>query len=280
MKRIRIALAALTLVLAVNLAGCSAADDNSAASSNEPTQAATVQVEKRDIVPTLSASTAVISGADFVVSTVAAGNFTPNVAPDEQVKAGQVLGWNGGQQVTAPADALVKEVSPAAPSLPANYPVVTLRYQGFAFEVDAGPLLLNGPLEGKFQIDEGVGPTDIAAIVRAPASVEGSSPSSDEAGTATKMLCLVAKDVDIRPGQVATVVLHGKAQQEALVLPVSAVAGRVGQGEVTVVKDGKQLPTTVGLGVSDGAYIQITSGLSQGETVSSIAPYLDPRRQK
>lgn len=94
-----------------------------------------------------------------------------------------------------------------------------------------------------------------------------------------KLLCLIGKDQPVRPGQTATVVLSGKAKTDVLAAPVNAVAGRVGKGSVTLFKDGAPSIIEVGLGISDGAYIEITSGLSEGDVISNAAPYLDPRKK-
>lgn len=74
-------------------------------------------------------------------------------------------------------------------------------------------------------------------------------------------------------------VLSGKAKTDVLAAPVNAVAGRVGKGSVTLFKDGAPSIIEVGLGISDGAYIEITSGLSEGDVISNAAPYLDPRKK-
>ncbi|MEW6977148.1 hypothetical protein [Trueperella pyogenes] len=44
-------------------------------------------------------------------------------------------------------------------------------------------------------------------------------------------------------------------------------------------KDGNSSVVEVSLGVSDGAYIEITSGLSEGDVISAVAPHLDPRKK-
>lgn len=44
-----------------------------------------------------------------------------------------------------------------------------------------------------------------------------------------------------------------------------------------VIKDGEQIQTEVTLGATDGAYIEILSGVEEGDVVSSVPPNLDPR---
>ena len=62
-----------------------------------------------------------------------------------------------------------------------------------------------------------------------------------------------------------------------LLLPLSVIAGRQGKGSVTVIKNGERVQTDVMLGATDGAYIEILSGVEEGDVVSSIPPNLDPR---
>ena len=58
----------------------------------------------------------------------------------------------------------------------------------------------------------------------------------------------------------------------------SVIAGRQDKGMVTVIKDGEEVQTEVVLGASDGAYIEILSGIEEGDIISSLPPNLDPRR--
>ncbi|XCB30445.1 hypothetical protein RQN30_03310 [Arcanobacterium hippocoleae] len=192
-------------------------------------------------------------------------------------------------------------------------------------------LLSVAPIEsltGKFQIKNGLGPTEVKAILASPgdqepvdnastaavsrntefqisdaaiitnANVQDASSMFEEYSprqvqlsesdseqrlrprvASQTVLCLIGKDQPVRPGQLATVVLTGQARADVLAVPVSAVAGRTGKGSVTLVKDGHSSLVEVGLGVTDGAYIEITSGLSDGDTISAVAPNLDPRKK-
>lgn len=87
----------------------------------------------------------------------------------------------------------------------------------------------------------------------------------------------MAEDVDVKPGQGATVVLTAETEKDVLLLPLSVIAGRQGKGSVTVIKNGERVQTDVMLGATDGAYIEILSGVEEGDVVSSIPPNLDPR---
>lgn len=94
----------------------------------------------------------------------------------------------------------------------------------------------------------------------------------------TTLQCLIGQDVDVKPGQSATVVISAETRKDVLILPLSVIAGRQDKGMVTVIKDGEEVQTEVVLGASDGAYIEILSGIEEGDIISSLPPNLDPRR--
>ncbi len=316
------------------LSGCTAggAGTQKAEDTSDVQASSTVSVEKRQIVPTFSTKVTVEQAKSFVLSVSSRGTYRSAVKVNDSVKAGQVLGWNNGAEIKSPVDAVVRRVGEASDDVPMYYPVFELEYQGFAFSVDASVLLSAASIDslsGKFQIENGVGPTEIKAIlaspgVQEPVNEDSSEAESHNAGfhvsnaagitnavvqdtSATSgrysseqdqpsenssqqqlrprvasqtLVCLIGKDQPVRPGQAATVVLAGRARTDVLALPVSAVAGRIGKGSVTLVKDGNTSLVEVGLGASDGAYIEIISGLSEGDVISAVAPNLDPRKNR
>ena len=157
--------------------------------------------------------------------------------------------------------------------------------------VDATALLAtidpDQPLTGRFQITDAQGPTDCAAVVNDGVATPPSS-AEDTAGSATTahgtestrtLQCLFPKDVQARPGQNATVVLTATAVEDALILPVTAVAGRLASGQVSR-RDGDSFATVnVKLGASDGTSIIILDGLEEGDMVSATTPNLTPGAQ-
>ena len=91
--------------------------------------------------------------------------------------------------------------------------------------------------------------------------------------------------VEIHPGpgnehDAATGAAHGRARRvDALILPVTAVAGRLASGQVSR-RDGDSFATVnVKLGASDGTSIIILDGLEEGDMVSATAPNLTPGAQ-
>ena len=157
----------------------------------------------------------------------------------------------------------------------------TVRYTGFALNVEAENFLKTLPenttLKAKFQVINGVGPTDILAVVT-PATEYAEGSSTNTLFPQSNVLqCLIDKDTDVKIGQNATVVITAGTKENILLLPLSVIAGRQGKGMVTVIKDGEQIQTEVTLGATDGAYIEILSGVEEGDVVSSVPPNLDPR---
>ena len=106
------------------------------------------------------------------------------------------------------------------------------------------------------------------------AETSGHDTGAGSLSYSTQRSCLISKDIAVAAGESGTLVLTGSASAQSLLLPVSAVAGRSGNGTVTRIVDGERQTVQVGLGASDGARIVITSGLSEGDTVLAISPDL------
>jgi Cu(I)/Ag(I) efflux system membrane fusion protein len=81
-------------------------------------------------------------------------------------------------------------------------------------------------------------------------------------------------DGDLRPEMFGEVVLSGKAR-DALRIPADAVIDSGTRSVVFVaLPDGKFQPRAVGLGVSDGSFVEVVSGLQPGDGVVTRANFL------
>jgi hypothetical protein len=71
------------------------------------------------------------------------------------------------------------------------------------------------------------------------------------------------------------VVLNLDERVDVLALPIEAVAGSIDAGRV-LLRDhtGAAVLTEVSLGITDGAWIEITAGLAKGDTVEMPSPSL------
>ncbi|WP_154056139.1 RND family efflux transporter [Bifidobacterium bifidum] len=235
-----------------------------------------MRVETGDIVPTLSLKAQVGAGVDFAVLASKVGVFVPSVESGQRVEQGTVLGSVEDRQLVSPVAATVVSVIAARTTVPANYPVVTLRFDGFGLTGDLSNLVAtvgNAPFAGKFQVTDGVGPTDCSGVV--PLASDASSGAEGQSSTISisdSYACLIPTDSLVRAGQSAILVVTAQARNNVASLPVTAVAGRLQKGQVSR-PDGTVLD--VGLGATDGARIEITSGLKAGDTVSATPPDLD-----
>lgn len=316
--------------LAIALCGCSSAPVGSFAQvDTSASKIRTVSVTKGTLVPVTSFTDVVRSAAAFTVGAPARGWFRPTVEPGAYVMADAVLGWVGGTKITSPVDGVV-EAAAAANDVAAHYPVFSIRYAGMSSTVDASTLMktagIDTVLQGRFQIRDGQGPTDCAAVVEtsvatfsADGAVDGATngiasmmPYDDDAGnviaigsgtivggdssdttqsgddgsaepslvpqsSASTMQCLFPKDVSARTGQSVTTVLRAPQTERSLIVPITAVAGRSGSGEVLRKTDDGFKKVAVTLGASDGTSIIIVSGLREGDEISATAPNLIPQ---
>jgi len=95
--------------------------------------------------------------------------------------------------------------------------------------------------------------------------------------TGMRVVCTPPDDVKLINGASATVEVVTATAKDVLVLPVEAVAGSHGKGKVDVLlPDGSRQTVDVELGLSDGAVIEIKSGLTGDETVAVPGPNLPP----
>lgn len=94
------------------------------------------------------------------------------------------------------------------------------------------------------------------------------SPSIDPA-TATFAVRIRVTETGglLRPGMFARVAIVYERKPDALQIPRTALLDTDGQPKVFVVKDGKAAERAVKLGLSNGGWIEVTEGLTDGEQV-------------
>lgn len=269
------------LFLVFTLSACSAigqTDENNLTDSATSAEK-TVSVVRGTITPTVSTQTTIVPAVPFIISSPENGIFNTAVELEEKITAGQIIGTVNGKELKSPVDGTVTSISPSNESVPSNYPVAIVQYTGFALNVEADNFLSTLPeyaeLKAKFQVYDGVGPTDMIAVVSPAADENAFTGIVPQEGI---LQCLISQTVDVKSGQSATVVITATTRNDVLILPLSVIAGRQGTGLVTVITpNGERVETKVTLGVTDGANIEILSGLEEGNVVSATPPNLDPR---
>ena len=269
------------LFLVFTLSACSAigqTDENNLTDSATSAEK-TVSVVRGTITPTVSTQTTIVPAVPFIISSPENGIFNTAVELEEKITAGQIIGTVNGKELKSPVDGTITSIAPSNESVPSNYPVAIVQYTGFALNVEADNFLSTLPeyaeLKAKFQVYDGVGPTDMIAVVSPAADENAFTGIVPQKGI---LQCLISQIVDVKSGQSATVVITATTRNDVLILPLSVIAGRQGTGLVTVITpNGERVETKVTLGVTDGANIEILSGLEEGDVVSATPPNLDPR---
>ncbi len=269
------------LFLVFTLSACSAigqTDENNLTDSATSAEK-TVSVVRGTITPTVSTQTTIVPAVPFIISSPENGIFNTAVELEEKITAGQIIGTVNGKELKSPVDGTITSIAPSNESVPSNYPVAIVQYTGFALNVEADNFLSTLPeyaeLKAKFQVYDGVGPTDMIAVVSPAADENAFTGIVPQEGI---LQCLISQTVDVKSGQSATVVITATTRNDVLILPLSVIAGRQGTGLVTVITpNGERVETKVTLGVTDGANIEILSGLEEGDVVSATPPNLDPR---
>ena len=269
------------LFLVFTLSACSAigqTDENNLTDSATSAEK-TVSVVRGTITPTVSTQTTIVPAVPFIIFSPENGIFNTAVELEEKITAGQIIGTVNGKELKSPVDGTITSIAPSNESVPSNYPVAIVQYTGFALNVEADNFLSTLPeyaeLKAKFQVYDGVGPTDMIAVVSPAADENAFTGIVPQEGI---LQCLISQTVDVKSGQSATVVITATTRNDVLILPLSVIAGRQGTGLVTVITpNGERVETKVTLGVTDGANIEILSGLEVGDVVSATPPNLDPR---
>ena len=90
---------------------------------------------------------------------------------------------------------------------------------------------------------------------------------SADTATFTVRIRVTKTDGLLRPGMFARVAIVYERKPDALQIPRTALLDGDGPPKVFVVKDGKALERAVKLGLSNGAWIEVTDGLKDGEQV-------------
>ena len=111
---------------------------------------------------------------------------------------------------------------------------------------------------------------------------DGSTTTTSGDGTSVEMRCAVPGDQKVFAGMPVTISVDAGSASETLMVPVTAVEGKVGSGFVWLVPESgdasKAVKTAVKLGITDGTNIQITAGLKADQQVLQFVPNKDTRR--
>jgi multidrug efflux pump subunit AcrA (membrane-fusion protein) len=103
-------------------------------------------------------------------------------------------------------------------------------------------------------------------------SVDTIGTSSSGVVTYNAYISLIAPPTTIQPGMSATATIQTQRKDDTLTVPTTAVQTINGQATVRVLKNGRLTPVDVTTGIASDTDTEITSGLTEGETVvTSVA---------
>lgn len=234
-----------------------------------------VAVERGSVVNALSLSGNVARDDAFPVRTEINGTvLAVHVAEGATVTAGQKLFTIRQDEprkdidVVAPEAGDVSEIALVKGQMTSagteTYTLTPARYHLLA-TVEPVQLyrLVNAPAEASVSIAGGPAPFSCTGV-RVQVSAEGTA----------SVRCAVPADQVVFAGLPATIDLALGQVDDALVVPVTAVQGGAGTGNVWVdAGDGADPEErAVTLGVNDGAMVEVVSGLEEGESIRQFVP--------
>ena len=234
-----------------------------------------VAVERGSVVNALSLSGNVARDDAFPVRTEINGTvLAVHVAEGATVTAGQKLFTIRQDEprkdidVVAPEAGDVSEIALVKGQMTSagteTYTLTPARYHLLA-TVEPVQLyrLVNAPAEASVSIAGGPAPFACTGV-RVQVSAEGTA----------SVRCAVPADQVVFAGLPATIDLALGQVDDALVVPVTAVQGGAGTGNVWVdAGDGADPEErAVTLGVNDGAMVEVVSGLEEGESIRQFVP--------
>lgn len=133
------------------------------------------------------------------------------------------------------------------------------------------------PKQGTIAIKDGPAPFpchNLTVGSSSPAS-EGTGEDPGAGASGPQVRCEIPLDQTVFDGVKGILEIEGGSVDDVLVVPTTAVEGRYGTGLVYLPAEdplAKPEPIEVGLGLSDGMYIEITEGLEEGQEILEFVP--------
>ncbi len=234
-------------------------------------------VSRGTIISVVTFTAEAVAGPEYVL--VAEQRATVQSArtatPGTAVKEGQLIGWMGGRELRAPTDAIIVEWLAAGATVNQGVPVVVLRYGGFGAFADV-PIeqafrLYEEPSRARVQFDGAAGVSECSPYTPRPPSAPSTSGVSIPMLT---ILCLIDDRAGLIAGMRGKIALDTGVAENALRLPIGAVAGSTEFGQVALVTTEGTRIVEVELGISDGVWVEVRAGLNDGDRVLPHGPNL------
>ncbi|CAN5265098.1 hypothetical protein BH11ACT4_BH11ACT4_14150 [soil metagenome] len=145
--------------------------------------------------------------------------------------------------------------------------------------------LLNRPADAQVTINGGPAPFTCTGLTITTAVAGQSDSNSNGSGTGGQganggaasggpvVRCAVPAEVTVFAGLSAKLVISGGVAENVLVVPITAVEGSAGSGNVYFVKpDGSNEKRPVTLGLNDGVNVEVKDGLVAGDQILQFIP--------
>lgn len=263
MKPIRFSVAAITASFLLLISGCAETPPADDSLANDTTVNYTATVEKRTITDVLTLNAVVTSGVDYTISAPQIGKLqeadgaytlVPSDSSHEPIPL-HTPDTAENPETLVPLDT---EVGAGTPLLRVHNPALNLQAEVAPAQV----LRINGrkPNSVRAQIDGSSGPFDC--------NLADHYPTSD--GETYTLYCSIPTEVPAIPGATGLIALNLDEREDTLALPIEAVAGTREAG--VVYRADSHEKVSVELGISDGSYIEIRSGLSHGDEIAIPSP--------
>ncbi len=262
----------LGIAVVLALSACTSSEGGTAPAA-ETEETATVTVVARDMTSVLVVAGTVVSSPNAIVPAPTSGtvSFLNSALSALTLASGATIGEVGAVGVTMPfAGRLVGTSYPTGAQVVSNAPIASASYVGFG-------VLAGIPVEQLYRLYSQP-TTAIVSITGGPAGTTcalfPSESGVDLPAGSVPVVCMLPADAAVVAGLPAKLGIETASKQGVLAVPVTAVLGSSKQGRVTLIRDGRRIVTAVELGISDGSYIEIVSGLAEGDQILAHAPGL------
>lgn len=242
----------------------------------------TVEVETRRIVDSIGFDATASSGLDYAVTAPSQGTLSLEASNEGALPGGDftTLAPQGVRFWFTPAEGTPTELSipssarevellaPLEGGVPQDTPVLRVRDAAILLRAHPSPeqvmrMGMRVPLRVRAQVAGSAGPSDCA-------------PTDSRFGTDSDgftFTCRLPPNVPLVVGAEAKVVVVLDEKDAVPALPVEAIAGTLDAGSVFLA-DAPDTEHSVELGVTDGAFVEVTEGLAVGDRVVLPSPSL------
>ena len=141
--------------------------------------------------------------------------------------------------------------------------------------------LIGAPSEASVEVTGGPAPFTCTGLSTSTTAAPAADPATgDTSGASVQVRCAIPAGTVVFAGLTGTMTVTSGEAADVLVVPVTAVQGLYATGNVWVVPPdgGEAVSTPVGLGLTDGELVQVTSGLAEGDTILEFIPVGDVSR--